>query len=215
MSALLPRPRFLRRDALVIGGACLLVGLLSLAIDPRQPPGFDEAVLSWLGQHLGGPLGDGLLRVYQLSGKTFTPVLVLAALIFLVLRRRWNDVRLLVLSSGGILAVVDLWLKPWFDRSRPHDKLLDVDGRSFPSGHAAGAVAFYFAMVLILSHAHPQRRWPLSLAACAWVALVWLSTLHARAHWPSDLIAGGAVGAAWLTLCLAFWRPGRGDAPPG
>lgn len=214
MSRLLPPPRFLVRDALVIGAACALVGLLSLSIDPRRPPGFDEAVLTWLGDHLRGPIGDALLQVYRLSGVGFTAVLVLAALIFLLLRRRWNDLRLLVMTSGGILAVVDLWLKPWFDRARPHDKLLDVDGRSFPSGHAAGSVAFYFAMVLILSAARPERQRPLTLLACAWVALVWLSTLHARAHWPSDLLAGGAVGAAWLTVCLAFWRPGRDPAPP-
>ena len=209
MNRWLPRPRFLRRDALVIGAACTLVWLLSLAFEQDKPPAFDEAVLTWLGEHLRGPIGDALLQVYRLSGVGFTAVLVLAALIFLVLRRRWNDLRLLVMASGGILAVIDLWLKPWFDRARPHEKLLDVDGRSFPSGHAAGSVAFYFAMVLILSAPRPQRQRPLTLLACAWVALVWLSTLYARAHWPSDLLAGGAVGAAWLTLCLAFWRPGR------
>lgn len=214
MSHLLPPPRFRRRDGLVVAGACALVGLLSLSIDPRRPPGFDDAVLTWLGEHLRGPIGDALLQVYRLSGVGFTALLVLGALLILLLRRRWNDLRLLVMASGGILALVDLWLKPWFDRSRPHEKLLQVDGRSFPSGHAAGSVAFYFAMVLILSASRPQRQRPLTLLACAWVALVWLSTLYVRAHWPSDLLAGGAVGAAWLTLCLAFWRPGRDRAPP-
>jgi undecaprenyl-diphosphatase len=209
MNRWLPRPRFLTRDALVIGASSILVVVLSLTFEPKRPPGFDEAVLSWLGDHLHGPIGDALLQVYRLSGVGFTAMLVLAALIFLVLRRRWNDLRLLVMASGGILAVIDLWLKPWFDRARPHEKLLDVDGRSFPSGHAAGSVAFYFAMVLILSASRPQRQRPLTLLACGWVVLVWLSTLYARAHWPSDLLAGGAVGAACLTVCLAFWRPGR------
>jgi undecaprenyl-diphosphatase len=208
MNRWLPRPRFLTRDALVIGASSILVVVLSLTFEPKRPPGFDEAVLSWLGDHLHGPIGDALLQVYRLSGVGFTAMLVLAALIFLVLRRRWNDLRLLVMASGGILAVIDLWLKPWFDRARPHEKLLDVDGRSFPSGHAAGSVAFYFAMVLILSASRAQRQRPLTLLACGWVVLVWLSTLYARAHWPSDLLAGGAVGAAWLTVCLAFWRPG-------
>lgn len=195
-----------RRDALVLALCAGLVFGLSRMIDPRRPPAFDEAVLQWLGEHLRGPVGDALLQVYRVSGVHVTGFLVLAALIYVVLRRWWNDLRLLVMATAGILAVVDLALKPLFDRARPHDKLLDVDGRSFPSGHAAGAVAFYGAMLVILSLHYPQLRRPLAIAASLWIALVWLSTLYARAHWPTDLLAGGAVGLAWLTICLGFWR---------
>jgi undecaprenyl-diphosphatase len=134
-------------------------------------------------------------------------------LIYVLLRRWWNDLLLLVFATGGILALVDLVLKPLFDRSRPPDKLLDVDGRSFPSGHAAGAVAFYGAMLVILSLHYPQLRRPLAIATTLWIALVWLSTLYARAHWPTDLLAGGAVGLAWLTIGLGFWR--QPSPPPG
>jgi membrane-associated phospholipid phosphatase len=199
------------RDWWTVGLCGVLVTLLSLAIDPRDAPRFDERLLDWLGDHLGGPVGDALLGVYQLSGKHFTVFLVLAAIIYLVIRRWWKDLRLLVMATGGILIIIDLWLKPLFDRSRPPEKLLVVAGRSFPSGHAAGAVAFYGAMVVILAAHHPRLRRPLAIAASGWVLLVWLSTLYARAHWPSDLLAGAAVGLAWLTICLAFWR---GSAPP-
>jgi len=195
-----------RRDALVVALCAVVVLGLSLAIDPRRAPAFDEAILQWLGEHLRGPVGDGLLQIYRLSGVHVTGFLVLAALIYVLLRRWWNDLRLLVMATAGILVIIDLALKPLFDRSRPPDKLLDVDGRSFPSGHAAGAVAFYGAMLVILALHYPQLRRPLAIGASLWVALVWLSTLYARAHWPTDLLAGGAVGLAWLTLCLGFWR---------
>ncbi len=195
-----------RRDALVVAICVALVALLATTIDPRRPPWFDDALLTWLGEHLRGPVGDALLQVYRVSGVHVTGFLVLAALIYVVLRRWWNDLRLLVLATAGILALVDLALKPLFDRARPPDKLLDVDGRSFPSGHAAGAVAFYGAMLVILAAHYPHLRRPLAIGVCLWVALVWLSTLYARAHWPTDLLAGGAVGLAWLTACLGLWR---------
>jgi membrane-associated phospholipid phosphatase len=202
-------PRFLPRDGLILS-ACLavlfLLGRLVTATD--QAPELDHLTLDGLGRVLAGPIGLLLLQVYRLSGVGFTALLVVAALIFLLLKRWWNDLKFLVMATGGILAIVDLWLKPFFDRARPHAKLLPVDGRSFPSGHAAGSIAFYFAMVAILSLHYPHLRRPLALGATLWVALVWLSTLVARAHWPSDLLAGGVVGLAWLTICLAFWRPG-------
>jgi undecaprenyl-diphosphatase len=212
----LPLPALRRSDVLVIA-ICLGVLLgLDLLIDPEQPPRFDEAILSWLGDHLRGPVGDGLLQVYRLSGVHFTAFLVLAALIYVLLQRWWRDLRLLVMSTAGILMLVDLVLKPLFDRPRPPEKLLMVDGRSFPSGHAAGSVAFYGAMVVILASHHPRLRRPLLIGSALWIGLVWLSTLYARAHWPTDLLAGGGVGLAWLVLCIGYWREplAATDQPP-
>ncbi len=190
----------------VVIAACAVV-LLGLWLQIRtETPAFDEVSLEWLGRNLPPALGQALLQVYRLSGVGFTAFLVAAALAYLILRRWWNDLRLLVMATAGILAIIDLVLKPFFDRARPHDKLLPVDGRSFPSGHAAGSVAFYGAMVIILGMHYPRLRRPLALLCGLWVALVWLSTLYARAHWPSDILAGGAVGLAWLTACLTLWR---------
>ncbi|MFN9631566.1 MAG: phosphatase PAP2 family protein [Cyanobacteriota bacterium] len=202
-------PRFLPRDGLILV-LCLavLIPLGILVTSSEEAPALDQVALDGLGRLLAGPVATGLLQVYRLSGVGFTAVLVVVALVFLLLKRWWNDLKLLVLSTAGILAIVDLWLKPFFDRARPHAKLLAVDGRSFPSGHAAGSIAFYFAMVAILSLHYPHLRRPLLVGASVWVAMIWLSTLIARAHWPSDLLAGGVVGLAWLTICLAFWRPG-------
>jgi undecaprenyl-diphosphatase len=205
-----PTLRF--RDWAVVGASILLLLLLAKLVGGPEPPELDEDILNWLGQHLPGTMREILLQVYRMSGVAFTGCLVLAALVYLMLKRWWHDLGLLVLATGGILAIVDMGLKPLFDRARPHAKLLVVDGRSFPSGHAAGSVAFYFAMVTILTLHYPRLRWPLTLGALAWVCLVWLSTLVARAHWPSDLLAGGAVGLAWLTICLALWRGARATA---
>jgi membrane-associated phospholipid phosphatase len=211
----IPRPVLDRRDGLVLAACLGLLALLAWLIDPHRPPSFDAAILTWLADHLRGPIGDVLLQIYRLSGVHFTAFLVLAALVFVVLKHWWRDLRLLVMSTAGILMLVDLILKPFFDRARPPEKLLVVDGRSFPSGHAAGAVAFYGAMVVILSTHYPHLRRPLLIGAVLWIALVWLSTLYARAHWPTDLLAGGGVGLAWLTLCLGYWRqPPAGDKPP-
>ncbi len=198
----------------------LLLGLYAMIAPGKPLASIDGAILSWIGIQLKGPLGDALAQVYRVSGVGFTAFLVAAALIYLTLRRWWRDLRLLVMASGGILILVDLVFKPLFSRDRPPGSLLPVDGHSFPSGHAAGAVAFYFSMVIILASHYPHLRRSLSLGAGLWVALVWLSTLYVRAHWPTDLLAGAAVGLAWLTICLAFWReplpaaPQTGGPPP-
>ncbi|MCP9929822.1 phosphatase PAP2 family protein [Cyanobium sp. AMD-g] len=206
--------RLLPRDRILLPG-CLfvLVGLFVAAAPGRPLAMLDAAVLDWLGNHFHGLVGGVLTQVYRATGVGFTAVLVAMALAYLVLRRWWTDLRLLVMATGGILILVDLVFKPLFSRQRPPGSLLPLDGHSFPSGHAAGAVAFYFAMVVILGSHHPRLRPVLMTAASLLVGLVWLSTLYVRAHWPTDLVAGAAVGLAWLTVCLGFWRDPPSSEP--
>ena len=198
-----------RLEWIVIACCIALVWALAVLSDDKRGQALDELSLAWVCSQTQGWIGEVLLQTYRFSGVGFTGLLVAIAMAFLLLKRWWAELGLLVMASGGILMIVDVVLKPMFGRSRPDEKLLSVDGKSFPSGHAAGSVAFYFALVAILGLHYPRLRQPLALLASLWIAMVWLGSLHVRAHWPSDLIAGGAVGLAWLTLCLACWRSMR------
>jgi len=182
------------------------IGLASLGprLAATRQPRFDMAVLEAVHGAIPDGLGVLLVRVYQLSGVHVSAVLVLAVLIFLALRRFWADLVCLAVGTGGILLLVDRCFKPLFERRRPSGRLLeDISGRSFPSGHAAGSVVFYFMTCALLSAHYPRLRRPLFLLSSLWVGLVWLSTLYVRAHWLSDIAAGAALGYVWLSFCLA------------
>lgn len=191
---------------LLCGLAALVVIWIEQVVLSQQEPAFDEAVLAWLGDRIPESIGRFLVIVYQVSGTRFTAMLVLAALIFLLIKRSWNQLIWVAIGTSGILLIVDRWLKPLFDRARPPDRLVEVIGRSFPSGHAAGAVVFYFLMCTILAERYPQLRRPLVLGSSLWVVLIWVSTLYCRVHWLTDIIAGAAVGFIWLSICLTSLR---------
>jgi undecaprenyl-diphosphatase len=170
----------------------------------RQPPqGPDQALLEALSNGLSAPWRELMIWVYRVTGKTIQPLLVSAVMAWLIRRARWRDLALLVLSCGGIYVLVDLVLKPWFSRARPAQALLSIDGSSFPSGHAAGAVVFSVVLALIASNRQPSRRPLLLLMSAGWISLVSLSALSVRAHWPSDILGGWLVGVAGLGLSLA------------
>ncbi len=171
--------------------------------NPANVDSFETHLLDSLQHQIPDGLGSLLLGVYQLSGMHVTAVLVLAVLCFLALKRFWRDLICLMLGTAGILVIIDGILKPWFDRDRPDEKLLALGGPSFPSGHAAGSVVFYFMSCTLLAGHYPQLRRPLFIISSLWVALVWLSTIYVRAHWPSDILAGAVVGYLWLSFCLA------------
>ena len=124
----------------------------------------------------------------------------------MIFRRFWADFICLFFGTAGILGIIDLILKPWFGRPRPDNSSLVLSGASFPSGHAAGSMVFYFMSCTLLVTHYPRLRLPLFVLSGLWVSLVWLSTLYCRAHWPSDIVAGASVGFVWLSMCLAGLR---------
>ena len=192
-----------RRRLLLTLAIAVVLLVVSPTLKANAPDSLDRVLLDGLHQRIPAWLGQLLLVVYQASGIHVTAVLVLAVLGFLAFKRFWPDLVCVVAGTGGILVIVDRLLKPWFDRPRPDASLLDLSGRSFPSGHAAGSVVFYFMSCTLLAAHYPRLRRPLFLLSSLWVALVWLSTLYCRAHWPTDILAGAAVGYVWLSFCLA------------
>ena len=192
-----------RRRLLLTLAIAVVFLVVSPTLKANAPGSFDRVLLDGLHRRIPAWLGQLLLVVYQASGIHVTAVLVLAVLGFLAFKRFWPDLVCVVAGTGGILVIVDRLLKPWFDRPRPDASLLELSGRSFPSGHAAGSVVFYFMSCTLLAAHYPRLRRPLFLLSSLWVALVWLSTLYCRAHWPTDILAGAAVGYVWLSFCLA------------
>ena len=192
-----------RRRLLLTLAIAVVLLVVSPTLKANAPDSFDRVLLDGLHQRIPAWLGQLLLVVYQASGIHVTAVLVLAVLGFLAFKRFWPDLVCVVAGTGGLLVIVDRLLKPWFDRPRPDASLLELSGRSFPSGHAAGSVVFYFMSCTLLAAHYPRLRRPLFVLSSLWVALVWLSTLYCRAHWPTDILAGAAVGYVWLSFCLA------------
>jgi membrane-associated phospholipid phosphatase len=109
-----------------------------------------------------------------------------------------------VVSIGVTSAVVNLGLKPVYARRRPDradDEQLQArhvampSSTSFPSGHAASAFAFAYAVGRHL----PGLAVPIRLLAAA----VAYSRVHTGVHYPGDVVVGSVTGAGTAAMVAA------------
>jgi len=123
----------------------------------------------------------------------------------------WGWALLFIVAAVALSGLVVDLIKPLIGRGRP--KLLDQYGfyglqwltfrsdfYSFPSGHAATAVSWATALVLLW----PRGRWLWLVLAALLVA----SRVVVNAHFLSDVMAGSLIGWAttwWLRHAVVRW----------
>lgn len=163
------------------------------------------------------PAAVDVLQVVSFTGSPpWLTLLVAAAVVYTLRRRRWRLALFLVVTSlaGGI---IDTAVKVAVDRDRPSlaAPVATARGQSFPSGHAMSSTVVYGALVLVLIPALPRRRRrPVAAGAVVLVVAVGVSRLALGVHYVSDVLGGFALGLAWLaasTAAFSVWRVERGQ----
>lgn len=146
--------------------------------------------------------------IYYSSGVYVTAIIVASALGILIWKRYWQEAIVLAFGALGILIIIDEILKPFFDRRRPPSpRLVEVFGsKSFPSGHAAGSVFFYFYLSFIIAARYPQYAKHIYGLATILIIIIGFSSMYVKAHWATDILAGYAFGYLWLLICLAILK---------
>lgn len=111
-----------------------------------------------------------------------------------------------VLAVGFGLTQAGIYItKAAVERPRPADPLVDVSGWSFPSAHAATAVA-YVVLGVMIARALPNLTWRVALivGTAVLTVLVGLTRIYLRAHYWSDVAAGWCLGLAIFSLCACI-----------
>ncbi|MGL5872485.1 MAG: phosphatase PAP2 family protein [Xenococcaceae cyanobacterium] len=192
-----------------------LIGFIWLAVlvEEWKPFYFDSSILEWLRQFVSpenNPLLIFICRAFYFIGdEYFAATVVFVSIVILYWRKYYPEANVLGFSALGILILIDRILKPLIARRRPDEKLVDVTGRSFPSGHAAGNFILYFYLAYLLAEQFPHLTKYIYGATTIFLILMGFSVVYLRVHWPTDIIGSYLVGYIWLTISLTLLKFAR------
>ena len=196
---------------LLIGAAIAIAGTWGFAalaghVSSGSTQAFDDAVLTWLGQHRSKPLDAFMLDMTALGTSSVVTMVVGVAALFLWLNKHKHSAILLLVSTfGGVL--LNNLLKLGFSRPRPDiiPWVTSATFYSFPSGHAMSATVVYSTVAYLAGRLQRTRRARLAvtLVATLVIAIICVSRLYLGVHYPSDVLAGIIIGLAWAGFCMA------------
>lgn len=144
----------------------------------------------------------------------------IAAIVTLALALRRRATEAIVLGAGMLLTIAFVQLaKHVVERPRPDDAVVQADGWSYPSGHAAYAMAWIVLAIIGVRVVPALRgRWWILVAAAVLAVVVGLTRAYLRVHWWSDVVGGQGAAAmsfslvAVVTLIVTHLRQ---NGPPG
>ena len=191
----------------------VLLGIGELISEPRGVVlAFDARVIDWAvglrtawlsevaraGGRLGGTVG-------VVAGLALSMVLALA------ITRDWRPPLFLATAVAGETGIF-LATATIVERGRPEAQMLTGNlppTPSFPSGHAAAAVALWGGVALLVFAWRRDWLGGVAVGAAVVIALtVALSRLYRGVHYPTDVLASLAFASAWIAVCWWALQPG-------
>jgi undecaprenyl-diphosphatase len=201
----------------IFAGGLVVAVLAHLMRSNSELAAIDKSVGQWGVDHRLEWSTDALQLFTMLGDAHLLIVLavVIGVIEYVRMPSRWILPFLAVALGGEVLLTNGI--KEVLDRVRPEfNPIAETLGPSFPSGHSAGAAAFFGAAALLMSRGWlPHERALIFGFAGGIAAGVACSRVMIGVHWLSDVVAGVLFGWAWLSVCsiafggrlLQFGRP--------
>jgi undecaprenyl-diphosphatase len=198
-------------------GAFAIGGFVKLTteLNDGELEAFDRSVLSAVIEMRVARWNGSAVDLTALGSVTvLTLIVIIAGIMFLLVRDRQSLAQLLVAALGG--SIGSTLLKRVLERQRPDEltRLVEVSSFSYPSGHSLASASIYLTLAILVS-----RRMKTTAAsavvlviAIALAAAIGFSRAYLGVHYPSDIAAGFLLGAGWALLVSSMFSFLRASA---
>lgn len=167
---------------------------------------FDLRVFDFFRTYVSGT-ATKVMECFTFLGSQYflIPAYILLIIYFLFIKKaRWLGIKIAAVSISSLIVMFSL--KLFFQRPRPLSPLLkQVQGLSFPSGHAFMSFSFFGLLMYILFKElrFAWQKLAMFFLLSIVVLMIGLSRIYLRVHYASDVITGFCMGFMWIVISLA------------
>jgi len=188
---------------LAVASFVLVAYAVVLGENPGPTPG-DETAAEIVEHLRSGALTSVAKAISWLGAGGVVSALAAICAALLAWRRRWTEFWVLVAGMAITQTGIDV-LQSLVDRPHPAGGLVDTNGSSYPSAHAAHSVFYLWLAVTIVLRLRPGMARGAAVVTAGFVltALIGLSRVYLGVHYLSDVSGGWALGAVAFSLAAA------------
>ncbi len=192
---------------IIIGGTWAFIHLTE-EVREGDTRRFDTSIEYFVARHPGPPWLEEVGRdLTALGGVAVLSLVVTAVVGYLILRRFYGAMWLVIIATSGAL-LIGMVLKATVNRERPTiiEHRSAVYTKSFPSGHSMLSATVYLTLGSLLARLSKDRviKFYFLAVALLLTGLVGVSRVYMGVHWPTDVLGGWTAGLVWASLCWAI-----------
>nr|WP_256336630.1 phosphatase PAP2 family protein [Paenibacillus sp. OK060] len=195
---------------LLVAAGCLIAFVsIALSISDNQIHTFDDTLIGWI-QGMESPGMTRFMQLFTWIGSE-VPVVVITILAMLVLyiylRHKRELLFLACVIAGSTL--LNALIKLVFQRARPTiNRIIEVSGYSFPSGHSMAAFSLYGGLAFLIWKHVPTAtgRVLMIIVSAIFILTIGMSRIYLGVHYPSDVVGGYFLSGCWLAVCIWFYQ---------
>ncbi|WDQ32482.1 phosphatase PAP2 family protein [Paenibacillus marchantiae] len=195
---------------LLVAAGCLIAFVsIALSISDNQIHTFDDTLIGWI-QGMESPGMTRFMQLFTWIGSE-VPVVVITILAMLVLyiylRHKRELLFLACVIAGSTL--LNALIKLVFQRARPTiNRIIEVSGYSFPSGHSMAAFSLYGGLAFLIWKHVPTAtgRVFMIIVSAIFILTIGMSRIYLGVHYPSDVVGGYFLSGCWLAICIWFYQ---------
>ncbi|WP_257391765.1 phosphatase PAP2 family protein [Mesobacillus jeotgali] len=183
--------------------------VMSYLVQAEHLAAFDQEIIHVV-QGLEAERLTEIMKFFTYIG-TIRFIVILTILVFLflfyILKHRLEII--VLLSVVFCTPILNRLLKLYFHRARPDfNRLIEIGGYSFPSGHAMNAFSFYSILAFLIWRHVPTTLGRISVIIFSSVMIlaIGMSRVYLGVHYPSDILGGFLASGLWVTAVIWFFQ---------
>ena len=183
-----------------------IFGFVAYSIENGTIVRFDNVIIQSV-QGTESPWLTGIMKVFTIVGSTKIVIVICSFTIGLLLYFRHGMQTILFTAAIGGTVVLNVLLKLFFQRDRPDfNRLIEISGYSFPSGHTMMATSLYAILAIILwRNVHHLWRVVVIAGALFMIFMICISRIYLGVHYPSDIVGGLTASLFWIVIATSVY----------